>query len=139
VNQVVDASVACKWYLDEPDSDKARKLVEAGNDPLIAPDLILAEVGSVLWKRRLKNEITQAQAEEAVWHLPGVLQIVPSKELLVRALEMAVMLRHPIYDCFYAAAAERWDARLITDDRRFFAALSGGKVKLEVKRLSSLR
>jgi predicted nucleic acid-binding protein len=140
VNVVVDANVACKWYLDEPDSDKARKLVDADDNALlIAPDLILPEVGNVLWKRRLKNEITQAQAEDAVRHLPGVLLLVQARELLARALEIAVLLRHPIYDCFYAAAAERWDAPLVTDDQGFFAALAGGKIKVEAKLLSALR
>jgi predicted nucleic acid-binding protein len=135
----VDASVACKWYLDEPDSDKARKLVEADdNSLLIAPDLILAEVGNVLWKRRLKNEITQAQADEAVWHLPGILILVRMSELLARALEIAVLLQHPIYDCFYVAAAERWGAPLVTDDQRFFAALGGGKLKIDAKLLAAL-
>ena len=139
MNRVVDASVACKWYLDELDSEKARKLVETADGSMIAPDLILAEVGNVLWKRRLRNEITQAQAEEAVWHLPGVLLLVPSKELLARALEIAVVLQHPIYDCFYVAAAERWSAPLITDDQRFFAALSGGKIKVDARQLSALQ
>ncbi|MFH0341407.1 MAG: type II toxin-antitoxin system VapC family toxin [Chromatiales bacterium] len=43
---VVDASVACKWYLDEPDCDAARALVTAKTE-LIAPDLILAEFANV--------------------------------------------------------------------------------------------
>jgi predicted nucleic acid-binding protein len=138
VNRVVDASVACKWYLDEAYSDKARKLVEDEDDLLIAPDLILAEVGNVLWKRRLRNEIDQAQAEEAVGHLPGVLLLISSKTLLARALEIAVRLQHPIYDCFYVAAAERWGAPLVTDDQRFFTALGGGRVQVDVKQLSAL-
>ncbi len=137
MNHVIDASVACKWYLDETDSDKARKLVE-GDGLLIAPDLVLAEVGNVLWKRRLRGEITQRQAEDAVWHLPAVLFLIAATDLLARALEIAVSLQHPIYDCFYVAAAERWNAPLVTDDQRLFAALRGGKIKVDGRQLAEL-
>lgn len=137
MNRVIDASVACKWYLDEPDSDKARKLAE-DDGLLIAPDLILPEVGNVLWKRRLKGEIAAAQVEAIVAHLPGALVLLPSKDLFARALAIAEALVHPIYDCFYVAAAERWEAPLVTDDKRFFAALSKGKVKVEAMLIATI-
>jgi predicted nucleic acid-binding protein len=137
VNRVVDASVACKWYLDEPLSDAARR-VAAEDGLLIAPDLILAEVGNVLWQRRVKNEITRAQADEIVRHLPGALLLIASKELLARALEIAERIGHPIYDCFYAATAERWEAPLITADKRFFEAMRKGKSEAKVKYLATL-
>jgi predicted nucleic acid-binding protein len=137
VNRVIDASVACKWYLDEADSDKARKLAEE-DGLLIAPDLILPEVGNVLWKRRLKNEISQAQVDEIVRHLPGALVLISSKDLLARALAIAVELGHPIYDCFYVAAAERWEAPLFTDDKRLFAALSNEKIKVKARLIETL-
>jgi predicted nucleic acid-binding protein len=42
---VVDASVAVKWYVPELDSQRAH-LILAGGHRLIAPDLLLAEVGN---------------------------------------------------------------------------------------------
>ena len=106
MNRVIDASVACKWYLDEADSDKARAVAEE-EGLLIAPDLILPEVGNVLWRRHRRGEIASEQIAAVIAHLPGILVLVPSKDLLARALEIAQTLDHPIYDCFYAAAAER--------------------------------
>ena len=44
---VIDASVAVKWFLPEQDSDAARAILHFGHD-LLAPDLLYAEVGSVL-------------------------------------------------------------------------------------------
>ena len=44
---VIDASVAIKWYLPEPDDDKARLLLVGGHD-LLAPDLMLIEVSNIL-------------------------------------------------------------------------------------------
>ncbi|MCW5770530.1 MAG: type II toxin-antitoxin system VapC family toxin [Rhodospirillaceae bacterium] len=132
MNRVIDASVACKWYLDEADSDKARALAER-EGLLIAPDLILAEVGNVLWQRHRRGEIAPDHIAAVVAHLPGILVLVPSKDLFARALEFAQALDHPIYDCFYAAAAERWEAPLITDDKKFFAALKKSKIKVAAK------
>ena len=51
---VIDANVAIKWYLDEPSSEIARRLLD-GDDDLIAPEHILAEVGQALW--RLAREV----------------------------------------------------------------------------------
>jgi predicted nucleic acid-binding protein len=43
----VDANVAIKWVVDEPDSGLARSLATA---TLEAPDLLPIECASVLWK-----------------------------------------------------------------------------------------
>ena len=44
---VIDASVAAKWFVDEPRRDQARDVLGRGMD-LIAPDLILVEVANAL-------------------------------------------------------------------------------------------
>ena len=46
---VVDASVALKWFVDEDGSDRAVALLD-GDEPLIAPDLVVAEVCNAAWK-----------------------------------------------------------------------------------------
>jgi predicted nucleic acid-binding protein len=53
--------------------------------------------------------------------------LVPDEELRLRALEIALNLKHPIYDCFYLALAEREGAALISADRKLIAA--GKRVK----------
>jgi predicted nucleic acid-binding protein len=35
-------------------------------------------------------------------------------------MSMALELEHPIYDCFYLAAATQKDTHVVTADRRFF-------------------
>jgi predicted nucleic acid-binding protein len=40
--------------------------------------------------------------------------------LLPAAMSMALELEHPIYDCFYLAAATQKDTHVVTADRRFF-------------------
>jgi hypothetical protein len=56
---VVDASVALKWVLTEPDSDVA---IALRNEELIAPDLWLAEAANGLWRHVRLREMTTAQA-----------------------------------------------------------------------------
>jgi len=43
---VVDASVAAKWLVTEPLSDKALDVL-GSSEELYAPDLLLAEVGNI--------------------------------------------------------------------------------------------
>jgi predicted nucleic acid-binding protein len=52
--RVVDASVVAKWFIPEPYKDNAERLLrDFLNDriELTAPDLLIAEVGNLLWKR----------------------------------------------------------------------------------------
>lgn len=134
MNVVVDASVACKWYLDEPLTAQARNLAES-DDLFVAPDLILAEVGNVVWQRLRKKEIAASQADEIARHLPGVfLALVATGQILARAIEIATELDHPVYDSLYLAVVERWNAPLITADERFFMKVQhtewAGRVQL---------
>jgi predicted nucleic acid-binding protein len=125
VTLVVDASVACKWFVAEKGSDSAEALLASG-DGLIAPELIVPEVSNVAWLKLRRGEITDQQAIAMVAGLPDLLdEIVPTVQLASRALELARTLDHPAYDCFYLALAEVRQTRLVTDDRRLLTRLSG--------------
>ncbi len=119
---VVDASVAAKWVLEEDGSDRAAALRGTGDD-LIAPSLVVAEIGNAIWKRAVGQELS---ARDAVRALETAIRLfarlVPPAELAARATEIAIELRHPIYDCFYLALAEREHCALATADRRLVAA-----------------
>jgi predicted nucleic acid-binding protein len=52
---VIDSSVAIKWFVVEPYSDDARRVLneyQSGTLSLLAPDLIYAEVGNIGWKKQ---------------------------------------------------------------------------------------
>lgn len=117
---VIDASVAVKWFLPEQDSENA--LLLAANHQLRAPPLLMAEVGNAIWKKLRHGELIEkldAFARHA--DLGQVVEIVEGRtsELAVRALELALMLDHAIYDCVYLALAEADDDVLITADVKF--------------------
>ena len=124
---VIDASVAAKWFVVEPGTSAARKLVET-EGALIAPELVIAEVLSVVWKRLIKDDLERDQVAHGPEALPKLFaELWPTVWLARRAFEIAAELRHPVYDCFYLALAESEDATLVTADRRLIARLAGSR------------
>ncbi len=120
---VIDASVACKWFIAELQSDSAEELLRGG-DVLIAPDLVVPEVCNVAWLKLRRGEITSDQASAMVDGLPELLdEVVSSAPLAARALAIAAAIEHPAYDCFYLALAELRDTRLVTADRKLRSRL----------------
>jgi len=118
---VVDASVIARCVLPEEGSDQAKLLV-AQRRPLIAPDLILSECANAIWKLA-RREALNANKVEA---LLGSLMLVPLMRLPLRpltadALHLASQHDHPVYDCYYLAAAILNDCELATADKRLAA------------------
>ena len=62
---VVDASVAVKWLVEEPDSDAALALAESGEE-LHAPRLMASEVANALWRKARLGQIERADASAAL-------------------------------------------------------------------------
>lgn len=113
---IVDASVAFKWLVREPDSDPAIAWI-AGGEPLSAPAIIIAETGHALTKRIRLGELQADGAREQFERLPGFLTILDDLPFAGRALELSIALHHSFYDCVYLAATEATGDRLLTADR----------------------
>ena len=58
--------------------------------------------------------------------------------LLTRALELALALGHPSYDCLYLAAAEAVEGVVVTDDRRFHDVVLGSALADRIALLGAL-
>ena len=126
---VIDASVAVKWCFQEPGSDAARSLLlreRAGEIDLVAPDLIGAEVVNAVWRKFRREQCSAVTALEALslW-AEGRPELMPCAPLESPALDLALRLGHPAYDCFYLAAASQLSAPLATADVRL-AGLARG-------------
>lgn len=132
---IIDASIAFKWLVAEPDSSAA--IAWIGRTELLAPALIHAEVANALWKRVRKGELVPDGAPEQIEKLAGIVSTVDEIPMLGRALELAVELRHPVYDCVYLAVAEAHDHELLTADRRFLNAVRVGRYAERVRPLGS--
>ena len=111
---VIDASVALKWFVEEQGTDQAAALL-AGNDLLIAPDLIVAEVANAGWKAVRTGTMSSEQHDHAAARLPLAFDgLIPLAALAQRAVVISRLLNHPVCDCFYLALAEERSAKLMT-------------------------
>ena len=123
---VVDASIAAKWYLNEPGSTEAAALLTSAAI-LIAPALIRVEVNGAILRRFREGKLSLERAQEAcaLWDsdlATGAIRLVPDDILIVPARALAFQIRHTIQDCLYLAAAVDADgARLVTADPTFHA------------------
>ena len=122
---VVDASVALKWFVDEDGSPRAVSVLSSG-EPMIARDLVVAEVCNAGWKSLRRREIDAAQFDEIAADISqAFVRLVPLDQLIRRAAAIAREPDHPVYDCLYLALAEAEDVAMVTADRRLVAAVRG--------------
>jgi predicted nucleic acid-binding protein len=122
---VLDACVAAKILFAEQGSQAAATLV-LGADYVVAPELIMLEVTNVAVKKVRRKEVTAASAGEAVGDLEGLFdQLVPTQDLRLAAMDIALRTMTSTYDAIYAALAVREGLTLVTADRRFEASLRG--------------
>ncbi len=134
---VLDASVAAKFFLDEADSELARSL-EHGFD-LVAPDLILAELCNLFWKRVRRRDLTPEDARRALRWLSLAVDLLPIEQIAPGAMDLSVTLDHPAYDCFYLALAQQRNLPLLTADERLIALVKAASLDIRVIRLDQLR
>jgi predicted nucleic acid-binding protein len=135
-NFVVDASVAVKWFVEEPDAVIADEL---SNDRYqrYAPIIIVTEVANALIRKTLAGLMTEKQSR-IIWRTLPIYfdRLLPVDDLIEPAIELACRFRHPIYDLIYLETARRLDAPLIIADRRFAAKLADTDLARHVTLLS---
>jgi len=135
VTAVIDASVAARWFLTLDRSDTAAALLRSG-ERLIAPDLVIVEATNIAWKARtfgdvsLETVIDFVEKSARLFH-----ELVPAADLKDRALEIALALKHPEYDCFYLALAQQRECKIITADEKLQARCRGTPFARLVKSL----
>ena len=120
---VVDASIVTKWLLPELHSDAARRILTEGNE-LLAPDLLWAELGNVLWKRYRAGEVAVEEARDLLRDFKRFpVRTTPSIRLISHALDIATRFNRTVYDSLYLALAMSQRCRLVTADRRLYDSL----------------
>jgi predicted nucleic acid-binding protein len=120
--QVMDASALVRLVVpDDASSAVDSALARAGR--VSTTDFALVECANALWKHAAFGALSAHEAFtrlDALSRLDLVLQ--DAAPLLPAALEIAIALRHPVYDCLYVALAMAEDADLVTCDRRLAQA-----------------
>lgn len=119
---VLDASVVIKWFSEEEYTDRALKLRDdfsKGDIELVVPDLILYEVSNAL---RYNPDFDETDVADGVGTLfdIGISIIVPNREVINSALNLAYEHKITVYDAYYVALAKEINFKLITADRKLY-------------------
>jgi len=127
---VVDACVAAKWVLPAAGDellDQANRLIERHvkrDLQLLAPALIEAEIGNVLWKAVRRKRISSADAEISLRRFTELgIEMVPTSGLIERSLQITISCDRSFYDSLYVALALATKTDLVTADERLVNAL----------------
>lgn len=127
---VVDASVAVKWFFPEPAADLAPQLLPAA-DALIAPDLLLIEVGSALTRRYRRREMSRADVSASMQDMQMLgIRYIPAATLLSDALAVSLANRQAMVDRLCLALTRQPRQPLATFDPRPAGLATGRGIPL---------
>lgn len=124
---VVDSSIAVKWFVVEPYSAEALRILhdyQNGLFSFLAPDLINAEFGNIIWKKQIFQGLAASDAQDILDKF-GQLQFTftPTPELLEDAYKIATTHRRTVYDALYLALCVRENCRFVTADEKLVNAV----------------
>lgn len=124
---IPDAGVAVKWYVPEPDSGSAARLLDP-RFSLHVPDYFFTEAASVLQRKApIEGTLSEPEALEVYRLLRSVPMTVHATEgLLVAAIRWGIRYRRPVYDSLYLALADACGGRVVTADGRLYRGVRGG-------------
>jgi predicted nucleic acid-binding protein len=124
---VIDASVVVKWLFNDPEHEdwtaQATALMETvvrGDVAVLQPPHWLAEVAAVL-----ARETPMRAAQDARMLTALRLPQTDDAAVLARACQLAIELRHHLFDTLYHALAVERGATLITADERYLRKAEG--------------
>ncbi|HEV7797248.1 MAG TPA: type II toxin-antitoxin system VapC family toxin [Pyrinomonadaceae bacterium] len=124
---VVDSSVAVKWFIVEPYSTEARTILDQyqnGSISFLAPDLINAEFGNIIWKKHVFQGLAASDAQSIVDDFRALpFTFVPTARLLDDAYKFAVKNHRTVYDSLYLALSLREGCQFVTADEKFVNAI----------------
>jgi predicted nucleic acid-binding protein len=124
---IPDASVGVKWYVPEPNSIEAARLLDPRFE-LHAPSYFFTESASVLQRKvAVERTLSEAEALDAFRLLRTVPMTIHATEgLLEDAFQHGVRYRRPVYDSLYLVLAAAMGGRVVTGDRRLYHGVHGG-------------
>jgi predicted nucleic acid-binding protein len=124
---IIDSGVMIKWFVAEQYSAEARRILadyDQGALALMAPDLIYAEIGNILWKKQRFQGFPAATAARILSDVQRYsISITPTAALLDDAYQLAITYGRTVYDSLYLALSRREACRFVTADERLVNAV----------------
>lgn len=125
---VVDAAIVAKWLFPEEGSRAAVELFEAwaaGRVELLAPDMLVHELGALCRRKVRAGDLPAARVDEAFKLLLGALpELTPSGDLAPLALQLALRHDRAFADALHLTLALLEECVYVTADERLFRALA---------------
>ena len=128
---VIDTSVAAKWFLREPLSERAVAILEAarsGAVSLLAPDLIYPEFASAVRKHVRRGPLAPEDGAIIVAAFAQIPfeAVFPSRPLAAAAYRIAQQYGCTVYAAVFIAAASQAAADLVTADEKLYRSVGSG-------------
>jgi predicted nucleic acid-binding protein len=125
---VLDCSVVLKWFIAEPLSDVATRLLHefvADQAAFLAPDAIYAELGYILRKHVLRGHFTAERGHAFMDQFVALgIPTVPIASLSSEAARLTTAHMASFYDSLYVALAIREDLKVLTADEAMMRAFA---------------
>jgi predicted nucleic acid-binding protein len=125
---VVDSSVVIKWFVTEILSDEAQRILQGYRDgqlDLLAPDLLNAEIGSIVWKKKRLQNLTEADALLVISLFRDLsITFTSMASLLLDAYLLAATHQRTVYDMMYVALSITENCDFVTADEKLYNAVS---------------
>lgn len=126
---VADASIAIKWYVNEIYTTEAEKLLN-GSYEIHAPELMLPEFGSIIWKKTRRGDLTEREATQIINTFGKQDISFHSHRPLLRATFAGAQISgQTVYDWSYLALAVSLSCEFVTADEQFYKALEKTTLK----------
>jgi len=126
-NVVVDSGVTVKWFIEEDDSETAQLIYneyESGALSLLAPSLIHAEYGNIIWKKLIFQGVSEEDSDFAIQNFQNISFILtPITLLFDDAYRIAVKYKRTFYDSLYLALSVKENCEFVTADEKFYNAV----------------
>jgi len=91
----------------------------------LAPEFLMLELANVLSAKVARAQFGRGEARSGLDFVRSTVgRLVPDRDLLDQAFQLATEMNHPIYDCMYLACAVREDAPMVTADKRLLRKLA---------------
>ncbi len=126
-NLVIDSGISVKWFVQESDSDTAQLILdeyESDNISFLAPNLIYAEFGNIIWKKQIFQGLDPLDADLAIQEFKKISFILtPISTLFDDAFQIVIKYKRTFYDSFYLALRVKESCAFVTADEKFYNAV----------------
>ncbi|PIS28635.1 hypothetical protein COT42_07425 [Candidatus Saganbacteria bacterium CG08_land_8_20_14_0_20_45_16] len=119
---ILDASVILRWFIEEEQSDKARKIQDdylVDKLDIAVPDLLLYEVANAL---RFNKSFEVDEIDQVLTSLSDLgIKVLPINYALVgEAARLAYNYELTVYDAIYVELSLKLGAEFVTADQKLF-------------------